>query len=178
MVLGKFVFSAWLFCSCVLFFVLDSRMVAWQDYVRLRDRSTSRNGSLSIQLLRVSMCASRSSARFCLHLVTGPWHTGSSSVSGADLRGQARHVPSTRRASLDILPHSELAALAPHLASYGKAVAPPGKEAIAEHRLVKKKTLPLKYLYTVVSSVSDFAHFVVFYRPRLSVKSPSYGTAT
>ena len=144
MVLGKFVFSAWLFCSCVLFFVLDSRMVAWQDYVRLRDRSTSRNGSLSIQLLRVSMCASRSSARFCLHVVTGPWHTGSSSVSGADLRGQARHVPSTRRASLDILPHSELAALAPHLASYGKAVAPPGKEAIAEHHSAKKKTLPLK----------------------------------
>ena len=42
------------------------------------------------------MSASRSSARFRLHVGTGLWHTGSSSVSGANLHGQARNVPSTR----------------------------------------------------------------------------------
>ena len=120
-------------------------MDLWQDYFWLGGKSKKHiEERFAIQLLRVSMCASRSSARCCLHVGTGPRHTGSSSVSGADLHGQARHVPSTRRASLDILPHSELAALAPHLASYGKAVAPPGKEAIAEHHSAKKKTLPLK----------------------------------
>jgi hypothetical protein len=177
MVLGKFVFSAWLFCSCVLFFVRDSLMVAWPDYVR--SATEARRGMVRY-LSNYFGCP-------CVHRVrrlgfvcmwaqdpgTQAAHR-SRGLTCAGKRGMFR-VPGghpwtsclTRswRRLLHILHHT-------------------AKPSHRPERRRSPNTIRRKRKRCLLNSCTrSFRAFLILptslrWRPRLSVKSPSYGTAT